>query len=114
MIIDVLEKVLTDSGPLSLTLSPNPGGEGRVKGYWNNKPEFNELLKISQAIADDTIEKDRNDPIRTRGGLVLSSRLLKNKHQAVSRGARRFGKRSPAKGGMSSPFTRGAQRRITA
>jgi len=42
------------------------------------------------------------------------NRVLKNKYQAVSQGARRFGKRSPAEGGMSSPFTIAAQRRITA
>jgi len=40
--------------------------------------------------------------------------VLKNKYQAVSPGARRFGKRGPAIGGMSSPFTKAAQRRITA
>jgi hypothetical protein len=38
--------------------------------------------------------------------------LLKNKHQAVSQGVRRFGKRSLFSGGLA--FAIAAQRRITA
>jgi hypothetical protein len=32
VVINRREIVATESGPLSLILSPNPGGEGRVRG----------------------------------------------------------------------------------